>query len=123
MPTDPTADPDPDVLVIGAGMTGINQLYRLLEEGFSVRVLEAGDGVGGTWFWNRYPGSRFDSESYTYGFLFSEELFDEWVWSEHFAGQSEIERYVNYVVDKFDLRRHITFGVQVTGARWDDAAS
>lgn len=119
---DPTDRPaDPDVLVVGAGMTGINQLYRLLEEGFTVRVLEAGDGVGGTWFWNRYPGSRFDSESYTYGYLFSEELFDEWVWSEHFAGQPEIERYVNHVVDKFDLRRHITFGVRVLAAEWDEA--
>jgi cation diffusion facilitator CzcD-associated flavoprotein CzcO len=115
-PTDDATGPgpEPDVLVIGAGMTGINQLYRLLEEAFTVRVLEAGDGVGGTWYWNRYPGSRFDSESYTYGFLFSEELFDEWVWSEHFAGQPEIERYVNFVVDKFDLRRHITFGVRAT---------
>ena len=120
---DPTGPaPDPDVLIIGAGMTGINQLYRLLEEGFTVQVLEAGDGVGGTWFWNRYPGSRFDSESYTYGFLFSEELFDEWVWSEHFAGQPEIERYINHAVDKFDLRRHITFGVRVTSAEWDEAS-
>ena len=114
--------PEVDVLIVGAGMTGINQLYRLLEEGFTVAVLEAGRGVGGTWFWNRYPGSRFDSESYTYGFLFSEELFDEWVWSEHFAGQPEIERYVNHVVDKFDLRRHITFGVRVTAAVWDEAS-
>jgi len=120
-PGDPadTGPPRPDVLVVGAGMTGVNQAYRLLEEGFTVEVVEAGDGVGGTWFWNRYPGSRFDSESYTYGFLFSEELFDEWVWSEHFAGQPEIERYVNHVVDKFDLRRHITFGVRVTAAQWD----
>ena len=69
---DPTPSPgDPDVLIVGAGMTGINQLYRLLEEGFTVEVVEAGDGVGGTWFWNRYPGSRFDSESYTYGYSFS----------------------------------------------------
>ena len=110
---------NPDVVIVGAGMTGINQLYRLREEGFSARLLEAGDGVGGTWFWNRYPGARFDSESYTYGFLFSPELFDEWVWSEHFAGQPEIERYVNFVVDRFDLRRDLRFGVRVTGATWD----
>ncbi|MFM8304764.1 MAG: flavin-containing monooxygenase [Actinomycetota bacterium] len=112
-----------DVLVVGAGMTGVNALYRLVEEGFSTRVLEAGDGVGGTWFWNRYPGARFDSESYTYGYLFSEQLFDEWVWSEHFAGQPEIERYVNYVVDRFDLRRHIVLGARVAAAEWDPAAA
>ncbi len=123
MGTDAKDDADvTDVLVVGAGMTGVNQLYRLLEEGFSVRVLEAGDGVGGTWFWNRYPGARFDSESYTYGYLFSKELFEEWVWSEHFAGQPEIERYINHVVDKFDLRRHIVFGVRVTAAEWDAAS-
>ena len=78
--------------------------------GFSARLLEAGDGVGGTWYWNRYPGARFDSESYTYGYLFSKELFDEWEWQEHFAAQPETERYLNHVVDRFDLRRHIRFG-------------
>src|SRR4051812_35090952 len=97
-------------------------LHRVRGLGRTARVLEAGDGVGGTWFWNRYPGARFDSESYTYGFLFSQELFDEWVWSEHFAGQPEIERYINYVVDRFDLRRHIVFGVRVTAAEWDAAS-
>ena len=70
--------------------------------------------MGGTWFWNRYPGARFDSESYTYGYLFSQELFDEWEWQEHFAGQPEIERYLNHVVDRFDLRRHMRFGARVT---------
>jgi cation diffusion facilitator CzcD-associated flavoprotein CzcO len=111
-----------DVLVVGAGITGIYQLHRALEEGFSARLLEAGSGVGGTWFWNRYPGARFDSESYTYGYLFSRELFDEWEWEEHFAGQPEIERYLNHVVDRFDLRRHITFDAPVTAAVWDDAS-
>src|SRR5262245_61801077 len=96
-----------DVLVVGAGITGIYQLYTAREAGFSVQLLEAGDGVGGTWFWNRYPEARFDSESYTYGYLFSKELFDEWEWQEHFAGQPEIERYLNHVVDRFDLRRHV----------------
>src|SRR5690348_2152293 len=96
-----------DVLVVGAGVTGIYQLYRSLEDGFTATLLEAGDGVGGTWFWNRYPQARFDSESYTYGYLFSKELWDEWEWTERFAGQPEIERYFNHVVDKFDLRRHI----------------
>src|SRR5882724_4311200 len=99
-----TSARDVDVLVVGAGITGIYQLYRAREAGFSVQLLEAGDGVGGTWYWNRYPGARFDSESYTYGYLFSRELFDEWEWEEHFAGQPEIERYLNHVVDRFDLR-------------------
>ncbi len=112
---------DVDVLVVGAGITGIYQLHRAREAGFSALLLEAGGGVGGTWFWNRYPGARFDSESYTYGYLFSEELFDEWEWEEHFAGQPEIERYLNHVVDKFDLRRDMRFHAAVTEAVWDDA--
>lgn len=108
------------MLVVGAGVTGIQQLYRAREAGFSVLLVEAGSGVGGTWFWNRYPGARFDSESYTYGYLFSEELFDEWEWSEHFAAQPETERYFNHVVDRFDLRRHIRFDTRVTSATWDE---
>ncbi|HUO48415.1 MAG TPA: NAD(P)/FAD-dependent oxidoreductase [Acidimicrobiales bacterium] len=116
----PPTGPDVEVLVVGAGITGIYQLYRALEAGFSARLLEAGDGVGGTWYWNRYPGARFDSESYTYGYLFSEELFDEWEWTEHFAGQPEIERYLNHVVDRFDLRRHMRFGAAVTSAVYDE---
>jgi cation diffusion facilitator CzcD-associated flavoprotein CzcO len=111
---------DTDVLIVGAGITGIYQLYRALEAGFSARLIEAGDGVGGTWYWNRYPGARFDSESYTYGYLFSEELFDEWEWQEHFAAQPETERYLNHVIDRFDLRRHIIFGERVTSAIWDE---
>jgi cation diffusion facilitator CzcD-associated flavoprotein CzcO len=112
---------DVDILVVGAGITGIYQLHRAREAGFSTLLLEAGGGVGGTWFWNRYPGARFDSESYTYGYLFSEELFDEWEWEEHFAGQPEIERYLNHVVDRFDLRRDMRFHAAVTAAVWDDA--
>ena len=115
--------PDVDVLVVGAGITGIYQLHRALEAGFTARLVEAGDGVGGTWYWNRYPGARFDSESYTYGYLFSKELFEEWEWQEHFAGQPEIERYLNHVVDRFDLRRHMRFGAKVTSATWDDASA
>ena len=107
------------MLVVGAGITGIYQLYRAREAGFSVALVEAGDGVGGTWYWNRYPGARFDSESYTYGFLFSRELFDEWEWQEHFAEQPETERYLNHVVDRFDLRRHMRFGARVTAATFD----
>ena len=111
---------DVDVLIVGAGITGIYQLYRAREAGFSAQLLEAGDGVGGTWFWNRYPGAQFDSESYTYAYLFSRELFEEWEWHEHFAHQPEIERYLNHVVDRFDLRRHIRFDAKVTSARYDE---
>src|SRR5262245_23927788 len=111
-----------DVLVVGAGITGIYQLYRAREAGFSVQLLEAGGGVGGTWYWNRYPGARFDSESYTYGYLFSEELFDDWEWHEHFAPQPETERYLNHVVDRFDLRRHMRFDAKVTGAVYDETS-
>jgi cation diffusion facilitator CzcD-associated flavoprotein CzcO len=115
-----TTEPTVDVLVVGAGITGIYQLYRALEMGFSAQLLEAGGGVGGTWYWNRYPGARFDSESYTYGYLFSKELFDEWEWQEHFAEQPETERYLNHVVDRFDLRRHIRFDTRVTSAVYDE---
>jgi cation diffusion facilitator CzcD-associated flavoprotein CzcO len=112
---------DVDVLVVGAGITGIYQLYIALEAGFSATLLEAGAGVGGTWYWNRYPEARFDSESYTYAYLFSTELFEEWEWKEHFAAQPEIERYLNHVVDKFDLRRHMQFGAKVASAVYDES--
>ena len=102
-------DLDFDAIVIGAGISGLYQLYRLRELGMSVRVFERGTGVGGTWYWSRYPGARFDSESYTYAYSFSQELLDEWDWSEHFAGQPEILRYLQHVADKFDLRRDIQF--------------
>jgi cation diffusion facilitator CzcD-associated flavoprotein CzcO len=102
----------------------LRMLMRFAERrGFSVELLEAGDGVGGTWYWNRYPGARFDSESYTYAYLFSRELFEEWQWQEHFAAQPEIERYLNHVVDRFDLRRHMRFGQRVTAAVWDDSSA
>ncbi len=110
------------MLVVGAGITGIYQLYRALEAGFTARLLEAGDGVGGTWYWNRYPGARFDSESYTYGYLFSRELFEEWEWQEHFAAQPETERYLNHVVDRFGLREHMRFGARVTSADYDEGS-
>jgi cation diffusion facilitator CzcD-associated flavoprotein CzcO len=110
-----------DAIVIGAGMSGMYQLYLLRKLGLRVRVLEAGTGVGGTWYWNRYPGARFDSESYSYAFSFSKELLDEWDWSEHFAGQPETLRYLNYVADKFDLRRDIQFRSRVASAYWQEA--
>nr|MBC8158150.1 NAD(P)/FAD-dependent oxidoreductase [Alphaproteobacteria bacterium] len=113
-------DLDFDAIVIGAGMSGMYQLYRLREMGLRVRVLESGTQVGGTWYWNRYPGARFDSESYSYGFSFSQELLDEWDWNEHFSGQPEIERYCNLVADKFDLRRDIQFSARVASAVYDD---
>lgn len=108
-----------DVLVIGAGVTGLYQLHRACEVGFSSVLLEAGEGVGGTWFWNRYPLARFDSESYTYVYVFDEELFQEWEWSEHFAAQPEIERYFQHFVERFDLEQHIRFSTRVTSVVWD----
>jgi cation diffusion facilitator CzcD-associated flavoprotein CzcO len=107
---------DYDVIIIGAGMSGMYQLHRLREMGLRVRVFEAGTGVGGTWYWNRYPGARFDSESYSYGYSFSKELLQQWDWSEHFAGQPETLRYLNLVADKFDLRRDIQFRSRVKAA-------
>ncbi|BCB89855.1 flavin-containing monooxygenase [Phytohabitans suffuscus] len=112
-----------DAVVVGAGISGIYQLYRLRQAGLSVQLCEAGAGVGGTWFWNRYPGARFDSESYSYGYFFSPELLEEWTWSEEFAGQPETERYLNHVVDRFDLRRDIRLGARVGSAVYDDAAA
>lgn len=117
------AGTDVDVLIVGAGVTGIYQLYRARQEGFSVTLVESGDGVGGTWYWNRYPGARFDSESYTYGYLFDRDLFEEWEWSEHFAAQPETERYLNHVVDRFDLRREMRFGFRVSSAVFDDESA
>ncbi len=112
--------PDFDAIVIGAGVSGLYQLYRLRELGLTARVFEAGSGVGGTWYWNRYPGARFDSESWTYGYSFSQELLDEWHWEEHFSAQPENERYLNYVADKFDLKRDIQFSTMVTAAHYQE---
>jgi cation diffusion facilitator CzcD-associated flavoprotein CzcO len=113
---------DFDAIVIGAGVSGLYQLYKLRELGLKVRVFENGTAVGGTWYWNRYPGARFDSESWTYGYSFSQELLEEWDWEEHFAGQPETERYLNYVADKFDLRRDIQFKSRVTKAYYQEDA-
>lgn len=111
---------DYDAIVIGAGVTGIHIAYLLREMGFSVRVLERGNGVGGTWFWNRYPGARLDSEAYSYGYSFSPEIVQEWDWSERFAGQPELERYANFVVDKLSLRPNIQLNSTVTAADYDE---
>jgi cation diffusion facilitator CzcD-associated flavoprotein CzcO len=116
----PSRELDHEVIIIGAGMCGIYQLYRLVELGVNVSVLEGSAGIGGTWYWNRYPGCRFDSESYTYGFSFSKELLEEWHWKERFSGQPENLRYVNYVADKFNLRQHIQLNSKVTAAHFDE---
>jgi cation diffusion facilitator CzcD-associated flavoprotein CzcO len=114
---------DFDAIVIGAGITGMYQLYRLRELGMRVRVIEAGTDIGGTWYWNRYPGARFDSESWSYGYSFSEELLTEWSWREHFSAQPDTLRYLQLVADKFDLRRDMQFGHSVTAAHFDDPTS
>jgi cation diffusion facilitator CzcD-associated flavoprotein CzcO len=112
-----------DAIVIGAGISGMFMLYRLRELGMTARVFEAGANVGGTWYWNRYPGARFDSESWTYGYSFSKELMQEWDWKEHFSPQPDTLEYLNYVADKFDLRRDMQFRSTVTAAHWDDVAN
>ena len=111
---------DYDAIVIGAGISGLYQLYRLRESGVRVRAFESGTGVGGTWYWNRYPGARFDSESYSYAYSFSQELLDEWDWSEHFSSQPEILGYLQYVADKFDLLKDIQFSSNVRSAIYDE---
>ena len=111
---------DYDAIVVGAGIAGLYQLYKLREIGMKVRLFEAGTGVGGTWYWNRYPGARFDSESYSYAYSFSEELLEEWDWSEHFASQPEILRYLQHVASKFDLIKDIQFSSDVQSARYNE---
>src|SRR3954468_16485183 len=96
-----------DAIVVGAGFAGMYMLHRLRGLGFSVRVYESGSGVGGTWYWNRYPGARCDVESVQYSYQFSESLQQEWEWTERYATQPEILRYANHVADRFDLRRDI----------------
>jgi cation diffusion facilitator CzcD-associated flavoprotein CzcO len=112
-----------DAIVIGAGISGMFMLYRLRELGMTAQVFEAGTNVGGTWYWNRYPGARFDSESWTYGYSFSKELLREWDWKEHFSPQPDTLEYLNLVTDKFDLRRDMQFRCTVKAAHWDDAAN
>ncbi len=120
-PTDPAVR-EYDAIIVGAGISGLYQLHRLRELGLRVLVLEAGTGVGGTWYWNRYPGARFDSESYSYAYSFSQEVLQEWDWSEHFSGQPETLRYINFVADKFDLRKDIQFRSRVRTAHYQEAA-
>ena len=109
-----------DAVVIGAGFSGLYMLYRLRELGLSTRVYEAGSEVGGTWYWNRYPGARCDCPSVDYSYSFSPELEQEWEWTEKYPTQPEINRYLNHVADRFDLRRDIQFDSRVTSAHYDD---
>ncbi|MDI1264909.1 MAG: NAD(P)/FAD-dependent oxidoreductase [bacterium] len=111
-----------DAIIVGAGFAGMYMLHRLRGLGFTARIFEAGSGVGGTWYWNRYPGARCDVESMQYSFSFSEELDQQWDWSEKYAPQPEILAYANHVADRFDLRQHIRFDTRVTAAAFDDAA-
>jgi cation diffusion facilitator CzcD-associated flavoprotein CzcO len=113
-----------DALVIGAGFSGLYQLLCLRDRvGLSVKVLEAAEEIGGTWYWNRYPGARCDSESHSYCYSFSEELWREWEWSEKYPGPTEIRRYLNHVADKFGLKRDILLNTRVTSAHYDEAAN
>ncbi|MGB5758445.1 MAG: NAD(P)/FAD-dependent oxidoreductase [Acidimicrobiales bacterium] len=109
-----------EVVVVGAGVSGIYQIKRLVDLGVDAIVLEGDEDLGGTWYRNRYPGARFDSESYTYGYSFSKELLDEWHWTERFSSQPENLRYLNHVADKFDLRRHMRFNARVETMGWDE---
>jgi cation diffusion facilitator CzcD-associated flavoprotein CzcO len=112
--------PPRDAIIIGAGFSGLYALYKLRQLGFSARVLEMGDGVGGTWYWNRYPGARCDLESIEYSYSFSDEIQQEWVWNDTMPPQDEIEAYLNYVADKLDLRKDIQFDTKVTAMTFDD---
>jgi len=113
--------PDLDAVVVGAGFAGLYMLHRLRRLGLSARVFEAGDGVGGTWYWNRYPGARCDVESMDYSYSFSDELQQEWTWSERYASQPEILTYINHVADRFDLRRDLRLSTRVTSAVFDES--
>jgi cation diffusion facilitator CzcD-associated flavoprotein CzcO len=110
-----------DALIIGAGVAGLYQLHQLREQGLSVKAVDTATGVGGTWYWNRYPGAKFDSESYIYQYLFSEDLYKGWSWSQRFPGQAEIETWMNYVADRLDLRKDIDFGTTVASAHFNEA--
>ena len=109
------------MIVIGAGVAGIYQIKRLADLGVDATVLDGSPDLGGTWYRNRYPGARFNSESYTYGYSFSQELLDEWHWKERFSGQPENLRYLNHVADKFDLRKYMQFNCKVEAAQFDEA--
>src|ERR1700677_1889587 len=108
-----------DAIVVGAGFGGIRALYEMRARGLSTRLFEAAAGVGGTWYWNRYPGARTDSESWVYCFRFDEDLLQEWDWKERFPGQVEVEQYLNVVADRHDLRRDYDFETRIVRAAYD----
>src|SRR5712671_3736974 len=112
-----------DVIVIGAGFAGLYALHRLRGDGYSVRVLEAAGSIGGTWYWNRYPGARCDVESMQYSFSFSDEIQQEWDWSERYAPQPEILKYANHVADRFKLRSDIALNTRVNRAAFDESTN
>ena len=120
-PTTHTSTTTTDVVVVGAGFAGMYALYRFRERGLSVQILEAGNGVGGTWYWNRYPGARCDVPSLEYSFGFSEELEQEWNWPEVFSAQPDILRYANHIADRFDLRADIQFETRVLAVEYDES--
>ena len=109
-----------DAVILGAGVAGLYQLHQLRQQGLRVRAFDKAGDVGGTWWWNRYPGARFDSEAYIYQYLFDEDLYKDWSWSEKFPGQPEIERWMQYVTDRLDLRRDIQFSTAITSAHYDE---
>src|SRR3954465_7442743 len=110
-----------DAAVTGAGVAGPNKPQPPKNQGLNVKAFDAASGVGGTWYWNRYPGARFDSEGYIYQYLFSEDLYKGWSWSEKFPGQPEIERWLNYVADRLDLRKDLQFNTTITSAHYNEA--
>jgi cation diffusion facilitator CzcD-associated flavoprotein CzcO len=112
--------PPRDAIIIGAGFSGLYALYKLRQLGFSARAFEMGDGIGGTWYWNRYPGARCDLESIEYSYSFSDEIQQDWVWNDTMPPQNEIEAYLNYVADKLDLRKDIQFDTKVTAMTFAD---
>ena len=116
-------NPPLDAVIIGAGFTGLYQLWSLRKLGLRVRVVDAAAGVGGTWYWNCYPGARTDSPSNIYQYWFSDELLEEWNWQQRYPDQAESERYFNHVADRFDLRKDISFNTRVDAMSWDDATS
>ena len=112
-----------DAAIIGAGVAGLYQLHLLRGQGLNVKLFDTASGVGGTWYWNRYPGAKFDSEAYIYQYLFDEKLYKDWSWSERFPGQPEIERWMNYVADRLDLRKDIHFNTTIASSHWDVASN
>jgi cation diffusion facilitator CzcD-associated flavoprotein CzcO len=109
-----------DVIVVGAGIGGVYANHRFRQQELSVLGLEGGGGVGGVWYHNRYPGARVDVESLEYCYFFSPEIYKEWKWSERYAAQPELLAYINFVADKFDVKRHVLFNTWVTSAQWRD---